>query len=171
MSKTTRYFHQAAPRAIGLVSMALIALLAGVLLYLSDRPVGSAWLIPAVPALHGLGLFGSASGWLPSFVHTIGFALLTAAALPARAGWQYGACLSWFTVDAAFELGQLPQVAPRLAGAIDDLFGPSRLGQHLGAYFMRGSFDVDDLAAAAGALCAAILLRLAMPMKEFNHAR
>mgnify|MGYP001048704095 CR=1 FL=1 len=92
-----------------LVSMAVLALSAGLLLYLGDRPAGSAWLIPALPLLQGMNLFGSAGAWLPSFVHPFAFALLTAAALPDRASWRYGACLGWLVVNAAFELGQLAQ--------------------------------------------------------------
>ncbi len=155
-----------------LVSSALLVLSAGLLLYLGDRPSGVAWLIPAVPALQGIGLFGSAGAWLPSFVHPLGFSLLTAAALPARATWRYGACLGWFVVNAAFELGQLPQLATRLADAIHAVFGSSPVGQRLAEYFLRGSFGIDDLAAAAGgALCAALVLRLSAAMVQDKHAR
>ena len=155
-----------------LVSMAVLALSAGLLLYLGDRPAGSAWLIPALPLLQGMNLFGSAGAWLPSFVHPFAFALLTAAALPDRASWRYGACLGWFVVNAAFELGQLAQLATRLAEAIHAVFGSTPVGQRLTGYFTHGSFDIDDLAAAAaGALCAALVLRGAGAIREHMHAR
>jgi hypothetical protein len=136
--------------------MALLALSVGLLLYLSDRPAGSAWLIPTLPPLQGLGLFGRAGAWLPSFVHPFGFALLTAVLLPTRASWRYGACVFWFAINAAFELGQLP----RLAEMIHAMFGGTPVGQRLAWYFLHGGFGLDDLAAAAaGALCAALVLR------------
>jgi hypothetical protein len=164
--------RKSAVQVIALVCMAWLALSAGVLLYLVDRPAGVAWLIPALPALQGMGLFGSVGAWLPSFVHPFGFGLLTAVALPVGAIWRYGACLGWFVVNATFEFGQLPQWAPRLADAIHALFGPSPVGERLAWYFLRGSFGLDDLAAAAGgALCAALLLRLTGAIGDDRHAR
>ncbi len=152
--------------------MALMALSTGLLVYLSDRPAGATWLIPAVPALQSMGLFGSAGAWLPSFVHPFSFGLLTAALLPAHPTWRYGACLGWFTINAAFECGQLPLLAARLADAIRAVFGNSPVGQRLAGYFLRGSFGIDDLAAATGgALCAALLLRLTGAIGKDKHAR
>jgi hypothetical protein len=119
-----------------------------------------------------MNLFGSAGAWLPSFVHPFAFSLLTAAALPDRASWRYGACLGWFLVNAAFEFGQLPQLATRLADVIHAVFGSAAVGQRLTWYFMHGRFDNDDLAAAAvGALCAALVLRLSIALGEHRHAR
>jgi hypothetical protein len=162
--------HAVSPSVV-LVSLALLALSAGLLLYLSDRPAGSAWLIPALPLLQGMNLYGSAGAWLPSFVHPFGFALLTAAALPDHASWRYGACLGWFLVNAAFELGQLSPLATRLAEAIHAVFGSTSVGQRLAGYFMHGNFGIDDLAAAAaGALCAAVVLRWIGAIAEHPYA-
>jgi len=161
--------HPVSPTIV-LVSVALLALLAGLLPYLSDRPAESAWLIPALPLLQGMNLFGSVGAWLPSFVHPFAFSLLTAAALPDRANWRYGACLGWFAVNAAFEFGQLPQFATRLADVIHAVFGSAAVGQRLTWYFMHGRFDNADLAAAAtGALCAALVLRLTFALGEHSH--
>jgi hypothetical protein len=171
MRKSTAAAVQPVSPTVVLVSMALLALSAGLLLYTSDRPAGSAWLVPALPLLQGMNLFGRVGSWLPSFVHPFGFGLLTAAALPARASWRYGACLGWFVVNAAFELGQLPPLATRLADAIHAVFGSTRVGQRLAWYFMHGRFGIDDLAAAAaGALCAALVLRLAGATREHRYA-
>jgi hypothetical protein len=154
------------------VSLALLALSAGVLLYLADRPAGSAWLIPELPLLQGMNLFGSAGAWLPSFLHPFGFGLVMAAALPDRPGWRYGACLGWFVVNAVFELGQLPQLATRLADAIHAVFGSLPFGQRLAGFFLHGSFGIDDLvAAAAGALCAAMVLRVTGAIEESEHVQ
>jgi len=151
--------------------MALLALSTGLLLYLSDRPAGAGWLIPAAPSLRGVVLFGSAGAWLPSFVHPFSFGLVTAAMLPATATWRYGACLGWFAINAAFECGQLPQVAARLAEAVQAVFGSASVSQRLAGYFLQGSFGIDDLAAAAGgSLCAALVLRLTGAIGEDKHA-
>jgi len=156
---------------LALVSVAMSALLAGLLLYLTDRPAGSAWLVPTVPRLQATISLGSAGLWLPSFVHSFGFSLLTAVVLPACASWRYGACLGWFVVNAAFELGQLPRVAAWFADSTDQARGHSQLTQALIRYFMQGSFGIDDLAAAAaGALCAALVLRLSGAITRDNHA-
>ena len=145
--------------------------LAGLLPYLSDRPAESAWLIPALPLLQGTNLFGSAGAWLPSFVHPFAFSLLTAAALPDRPNRRYGACIGWFVVNAVSELGQSPQFAARLADVIHAVFGSAAVGQRLTWCFMHGRFDNDDLAAAAaGALCAAPVLRLTFALGEHSHA-
>ena len=68
---------QASP-TLALVSVALSALLVGLLPYLTDRPAGSAWLIPTIAWLQGMNSFGGAGLWLPSFAHPFAFSLLTA---------------------------------------------------------------------------------------------
>ena len=161
---------QASPTR-ALVSVALSALLVGLFPYLTDRPAGSAWLIPTIAWLQGMNSFGRAGLWLPSFAHPFAFSLLTAMALPVYAGWRYGACLGWFAVNAVFELGQLPRVAAWLADSTNQARGHSQLTQALIRYFMQGSFGIDDLgAAAAGALCAALVLRLSGAITRDNHA-
>ena len=100
----------AALAAIGCVVFAL-----GLLVYLMDRDASKAALIPSVAWLAGSNVFGALGGWLPSFAHTFAFSLFTAAVLPECGVPRYGACVAWFAVNVAFELGQHPQLPTQRA--------------------------------------------------------
>jgi len=144
-----------------LAATASFALAVGFLVYLADRVAMPAALIPAFALLHTGTLFGVVGQWLPSFVHTFAFSLFTAAALPLAASPAYGACAAWWAVNVAFEVGQHPQVAARIADALVGTFGTHALTRPLSNYFLHGTFDTGDLVAATlGALAAALVLRL-----------
>lgn len=152
--------------------MAGSMLLLGVLVYLTDRPVASGALVPHVAALAGHPVFGAVGQWLPSFVHPFAFSLLTAAALPARGAFRYGACVAWGVVNLAFELGQHAALQRALAQALTDAFGSSAPVRGLADYFLRGTFDPGDaIAILLGALAAAAVLGRAGPREERSHAR
>lgn len=149
-----------------------LGLAAGVLDYLTDRSAAASLLLPAVATLSGRHLFGAVGLWLPSFVHPLAFSLFSAALLaPRRRGW-YGACAFWFVVNAVFEIGQHPQVRGPLTDAMRGAFGRGRIERALENYFLRGTFDVGDLVAAAlgAALAAGILHGLRVHRKN-PHAR
>ena len=155
-----------------LVAPGCLALAVGLFVYLTDRDAAQAMLVPGVAALAGSNLFGPLGQWLPSFVHPFAFSLFTAAALSPRSVWRYGACASWCAVNVAFELGQHPQVSTRLADAVQVAFGPTSLTQPLASYFLRGTFDGGDIAAAIlGALAAAGLLWLSRARREAADAQ
>jgi hypothetical protein len=161
----------AATQAAMLVALACLVLLLGVVVYLTDRDPVRVLLMPAAAAIGGGPWFGPIGQWLPSFVHPFAFSLLTAATLPARSVWQYGACAVWGAVNVAFEIGQHPQVSARLAEGLQAGFGDTMLTRALANYFLRGTFDVGDIAAAVlGALAAAAVLRLVQRSWENHHA-
>jgi hypothetical protein len=150
----------------------VLALGVGALVYWTDRDPGSASLIPGVAMLAGLHLFGALGGWLPSFVHPLAFSLFSAALLAPRLRWEYCACAFWFAVNAAFEIGQHPQVRGPLADAIRLGLGHGPVARAFENYFLRGTFDFGDLAAAAlGAALAAGILRCVRVHPESHHAR
>ena len=150
---------------VRLAALGCLALAAGTLVYLTDRDPAHAALIPAIPALAGLGLFGGPGAWLPSFVHPFAFSLFTAAIQPARRSPAYWACAMWWAINVAFEVAQAPDVSAVVAGALPQFLGPTWLTNTLSAYLLRGTFSVADLVAAtAGAVAAAAVLR-------FNHFR
>jgi len=124
-----------------LVAIGMVAMAVGALVYLSDR------------ASPGSGsVFGVLGRWLPSFVHPLAFSLFTVATLRPRQAPRYGVCFAWFLVNAAFEFGQHPLISGPLTTALP-------LPRWIAAYFLRGSFDIGDIAAAAlGALAAAAVL-------------
>jgi hypothetical protein len=153
--------------AVLLAATGGLALAIGLLVYLTDRGVSHAVLIPTIGALAGSNLFGALGQWLPGFVHPFAFSLFTAAALPSWSAWRYGACAAWCAVNVAFELGQHPSVSARLADALHDIFGPTSLTQTLASYFLHGTFDVGDIGAAVlGAFAAAGLLFLLRRISE-----
>jgi len=141
------------------MALGCLAMAGGLLVYWMQRDLRHAALIPAVAPLAGHAAFGALGQWLPSFVHPLAFSLFTAALLPPRAGLAYGICAAWAGVNVAFEIGQHPQISAHLAGALAALPGPSVVTQALANYFVRGTFDAYDLAAAIlGALLAAWVL-------------
>ena len=134
-------------------------LAAGVLLYLTDRQFSRALLIPAVQGLAGLHLFGAVGLWLPSFVHTFSFSLFTATALGLGPVPRCGACAAWCLVNVAFEFGQHTQLKAHWADALQGGWAAAPGAWPLFQYFLRGTFDVADVAAAvAGAVAAAAVL-------------
>lgn len=153
-------------RVIGCASLA-----AGVLVYLSERSPSHALLVPVLAPLSGQQLFGAIGLWLPSFVHPLAFSLFSAALLALQPRWRYGACAFWFGVNAAFEVGQHPQVRGPLAEAVRQGLGQGPVARAFENYFLRGTFDLGDLIAAAlGAALAACILRLLCVHRENCHA-
>lgn len=158
-------------RAAALVALGGLSLLMGALVYLTDRPTPLSLPLPAVAPASIPHLFGVLGLWLPSLAHVLAFSLFSAALLAPRAGWQYGACAFWLALNAAFEVGQHPQVRGPLAESLRHSLGQGPVARALENYFLRGTFDVGDLAAAAlgAAMAAAILYGLRI-QPENPHA-
>jgi hypothetical protein len=148
------------PRGLLLV-IACLSLALGLLVYLTDRRSGTAWLIASTGVFGPQHLFGDVGQWLPSFVHPFAFSLLTAAVLAPTAQARLAACAAWAGVNLLFEAGQHRALSGPLSHL---LLGPLAgwPGSHmLARYFVQGRFDPGDLAAVlAGALAAAAVLHL-----------
>ena len=153
-----------------LAAIATLALAAGCLVYLTDRglvPTASMSLIAALAGSIGFGALGL---WLPSFVHAFSFSLFSAAALPSCARPRYGACLVWAVVNVAFEVGQHPSLSTGLAALVQDRLGTMPPAPMLALYFVHGTFDWSDIAAALlGALAAGAVLRFLSRRQERRH--
>jgi hypothetical protein len=139
-------------------------LLVGTLVYLIDRPPEQTYfvenshvkitLFATIPTV-----FGSIGGSLPAFVHVFSFILITAGILSCnRRGYRI-ICLSWFLLDAAFEVGQHFTAWP--SKIIPHWFAGIPFLENTERYFLHGTFDFLDLAAIAlGSIIAyGILLR------------
>jgi len=151
-----------------LAAIAALALATGTMVYLVDRAPGHALFLPHLGSAGANAVFGATGAWLPSFVHPLAFALLTAAVLPAASSWRYGGCVAWGAVNVAFELGQLDA----LKGAWVEAVARGVVPPPLARYFIYGSFDVADIVAVvAGALVAAALLHGVDRLKENEHVR
>ena len=169
---------------LALAGLALLLLTVGAGVYLLDRAPGSAMLLPAAwqhgaalgPGSDGGSWFGAIGGWLPSFVHSFAFGLLTALLLPRRIGAAAAACGGWALVDSLAELGQHAALSPALVAAIEQVFGTGPLASALGRYFARGAFDLADLVAGlAGAALAFVALTaltalMPLPPAALPHA-
>ena len=165
-TRTEDWRRSAVLAAIGALVFAL-----GVIVYLTDRNTSHSTLIPSVVWLAGYNLFGMLGGWLPSFVHTFTFSLFTVAVLPERSEPRYGVCFAWFAVNAAFEVGQHPQLSRHLEVFLKGNLELLPLTRALANYFVRGTFDLGDIAAAlVGALAAGFVLRLIHNGREKNDA-
>ena len=166
--------HRAASVGRGpaiLIVLGLLVLVVGVLPYLTDRSASRMLLIPAVQGLASVNLFGTVGDWLPSLAHTLCFSLFTAAALGPGSVPRHGACATWGFINVAFEFGQHAQFKAHLADAVQGGWGSTPWSRPLAQYFLRGTFDWADVAAAvAGALAAAALLSLLHPDLETGHA-
>lgn len=146
--------------SVQLAALGCLALAAGTLVYLTDRDPARAALIPAIPALTGLCLFGGAGAWLPSFAHPLAFSLFTAAVQPARRSPAYWACAMWWAINVAFEVAQAPAVSAAVADVLPRFIGQTGLADAFSTYLLRGTFALADLVAAtAGAAAAAAVLR------------
>jgi len=147
-----------------LLALGGLALALGVVVYASDRDPAGVALLPAVAVLHTGPLFGALGQWLPSFVHPFAFSLFTAVALGPSASPAYRACVGWWLVNVAFEVGQHPRVSVVIVRALDDAGSNNWLRwltRPLTNYFQSGMFDMGDLVAVtAGALMAAGVLYL-----------
>ena len=138
------------------LGLATAALAVGVAVYLLDRG-GRVEFVP-IALTHSLvthRVFGGLAGSLPSFVHVFAFALLTAAVLKPWPRFASLSCLAWVLIDVLFELGQLHTVAAVLAAHLPGPGGHPWLLAQLRSYFVSGTFDTLDLAAAvAGGMAA-----------------
>ena len=136
---------------------ALSALLLGLLVYLFERPAESVYMFAvfSYSATHHFDLFGIIGQWLPSFVHTYAFILLTVIVVGNGPRIIFISSLFWVGIGSLFEWGQHPTVSAQLVKHIPDWFSGIPLLENSVNYFQFGTFDpMDLLATLAGALAA-----------------
>jgi apolipoprotein N-acyltransferase len=154
-----------------LALIAALALALGIIVYVTDRDTSRAMLIPSIATFAGSKVFGALGQWLPSFLHTFAFSLFTAAVLAPRSVARYGACIAWGAINVGFEVGQHPLVSARLGDALRDRLVGWPLVEPLNRYFVRGTFDWGDIAAALfGASVAGAVLHFTRRDQEDEHA-
>ena len=143
------------------VGAGLLVLVLGTLVYVLDRPSSSAPFFSTVSMAHLLpSLFGRVGDSLPTFAHVFAFALVTTACLGGGRRIARLACLAWFGIDTAFEVGQHSSIADRLVSFIPGWFEQLPILEHADAYFVLGTFDAWDLASIAAGAAAAYLITL-----------
>lgn len=141
-------------------AIALLALLAGALVYLWGRPPGRVYLLDMVlPARETCVHCGIVAGALPSFFHVYAFTLLTAALLASRPRSALLAGTIWFSVDALFEAAQHPALTRFLVPRLPAWFNGVPVLENVASYLEHGTFDpLDVLALALGAVAALLTL-------------
>lgn len=171
MAGAVSSFRLSARPSVRLAALGCLALAIGTLVYLTDRDPSRAALVPAIPLLAGLGLFGSPGAWLPSFAHPFAFSLLTAAIRPPDRAPAYWACAMWWAINIAFEVAQAPSVSVNVADVLPQFLGQTWLADTVSNYLLRGTFAIADLVATtAGAAAAAAVLRF-IHFREARNAR
>ena len=102
-------------------------------------------------------ILGSIGLRLPAFFHVLSFSLITGAFFSASKKRYLIVCLGWLLVNCCFELGQkYKSIALKLTPAF---FEKIPFLENTRAYFLKGTFDIYDLAAfVLGALAAYGLL-------------
>ena len=133
--------------------LALTALTLGGLVYVLDRPAGSAQFIPQVIQFDSTAAlqFGWIGANLPSFLHVYAFILLTMSVLRPTYRTLSVVCGGWLGIELLFEVG--PQLAPSaLLETLDPLtrFAPA------------GVFDPMDVTALILGTLAAYLTVISM---------
>jgi hypothetical protein len=154
----------AVPTAARLVAAAAGALALGIVVYLVDRPAGSAQLLPAAwHAARPLGVFGPFGSVVPDLAHAFALSVLTGLLARTRRA-AAAACVAWWLVDSLLEVAQWQVAAQALR---------PHLPAFVATYLQRGTFDVADLAAIAlGAwLAYALLARVQLAVGPGPAAR
>jgi len=141
----------------GIITKALIALLAGLLLYLVTRDpqtIAFARILPFTPGWKPLPC--PVCGALPSLLHVYAFILISAYVLqPTTRQQLLSICLAWSGIEAVFELGQLDGMASLYQSLLPHWLEENPLLSLTGDYFVRGTFDpLDLLCIGLGALAA-----------------
>jgi hypothetical protein len=152
------------------VVVAVSVLVIGALVYVLDRPTGAVPFFTTV-SLDGQlpSVFGTIGNSLPTFAHVFALSVLTAAWLGRKKCAGLSACLFWFGLDTAFEVGQHPQVAQRIVQFMPSWFERLPLLEQADTYFLAGTFDTWDLISiAAGAAAAYLAIVCTTPKDRYR---
>lgn len=127
-------------------------LLIGALVYLIDRPPDQTYFVYSSRIKISLyetlpNVFGVIGDSLPEFIHVFSFILITAGLLSCQKRGYLIVCLSWFSVDFAFELFQKFNTLP--LKIIPNWFKGIPFLENTENYFLQGTFDIFDLTAIA----------------------
>jgi ABC-type xylose transport system permease subunit len=134
------------------ILIGVIVLLVGSLVYVTDRPPEQTYFVHTSPIKITLfntipKVFGFIGGSLPECIHVFSFIVITAGLLFCSRRGYLIICLSWFLLDAVFEVGQHFTVWP--SKIIPDWFTGIPFLENTESYFLHGTFDFIDLAAIA----------------------
>ena len=141
----------------------LLLLVAGCLFYITARVPADVYFTRFfgletrlhVPDTFTLGTVGPR---LPAFIHVCAFSLMTASLMENSKKKMISVCLGWFLVNFVFEMGQ--KYKQTAASLVPDSFRHLPFLDTTRSYFLNGTFDWLDVAAAAAGAGAAYLIWL-----------
>jgi hypothetical protein len=157
------------------ISIGVVFLVIGSLVYLIDRPPESTYFVYRylpILNLHNIlpNIFGSLDGSLPDFVHVFSFILITAGILTCGKRGYLIVCCSWLLIDCAFKLGQkYPSLALKMIPA---WFSSIPILEAAKGYFHKGTWDINDIIAMfLGAAIAYFVLLITMKKGEGHEKK
>lgn len=129
------------------VSVALIALILGILIYATTRSSQQVFFLQYLPELDLNIPFQMSSiiYSLPSFLHIYAFILLTAAVAQKQIHHVRYICLFWLVVEVLFEFGQQHDIAIAFSNHISGWFSHYVWLETIPNYFLHGTFDPLDI--------------------------
>jgi hypothetical protein len=130
---------------VSLLALALLLLTTGITVYVLDRG-GAAYFLPDWAAGRTAPpIFGLLGDYLPTFIHTLAFILITAAVLWPWPRLLPGICAAWVFIESLFEVGQLATQDSHIAAAVPAWFDGVPVLEVTADYFIRGTYDPLDL--------------------------
>jgi len=150
----------------------LIFLFAGSLEYFTSRSWETVYFINKFSFLekyfHKIpDIFGSFGGNAPEFFHVLAFSLLTYSIIPQKRKNLIIVCISWFTIDFLFEIGQ--KYSFFFHESLAKKFPNNSLIAVFDDYFRYGSYDYFDLLAILfGSLMFVLLAEITSKQKNIN---
>lgn len=133
--------------------LAAILSAVGVAVYALDRG-GSVYFLSGWSSAPAIPVFGPLADFLPTFLHTLVFILITAVILRPWPRTLPATCCAWFLFECLFEIGQMEPIDSYIAGAVPML-------RMTTSYFTQGTYDpLDVLSIGVGAVVAYPLARM-----------
>ena len=135
---------------ITLVSLAIVALLFGVTVYLIDRHADAVYFVPKwmVVSNNPQSVFGFIGQHIPTFVHVYAFILLTLVVVTNPQGYRryiLPICLFWLALDGLFEIAQIKSIGAWIANHTPQWFNGIPFLENTSDYFLSSTFDIADL--------------------------
>lgn len=150
------------------ISIGILALLLGLLVYLIDRPPDTIYFIYKFDiSLYKIlpNLFGPTGNSLPNFIHPLSFILITAGIVACKRRSYFIICLGWFLANCVFEFGQ--RLNSSHLKMLPDWLDGIPFWENFKSFFVHGAFDSFDLAAITiGTICAYCLLLFTMERRN-----
>ncbi len=128
--------------------LAWIALMLGILIYLTDRAGTPAYFVqPWMTELTDIRQFaGILQGQLPDFLHVFAFILVSAAIARPTRDSLLGICVAWLTLECLLEFGQHPAFSQSLVNWLTLHLPQATKFGVVQDFFLHGTFDWLDLA-------------------------